>query len=137
MRGSCIRDSYFDSIICLSVIEHGFNEDLFFSQFSRILKKGGFLILSFDYWEKKINTDLPIETIHKITTEKITPILNKDVNLSKYLHKEYIKDYLEELEQFLIELSEHYDSTKDSDLLNIRDEMLGEVNKLKYLLTLD
>ena len=48
-----------------------------------------------------------------------------------------IKDFLEELEQFLIELSEHYDSTKDSDLLNIRDEMLGEVNKLKYLLTLD
>lgn len=48
-----------------------------------------------------------------------------------------IKDYLEELEQFLIELSEHYDSTKDSDLLNIRDEMLGGVNKLKYLLTLD
>ena len=48
-----------------------------------------------------------------------------------------IKDFLEELEQFLIELSEHYDSTRDSDLLNIRDEMLGEVNKLKYLLTLD
>ena len=48
-----------------------------------------------------------------------------------------IKDYLEEIEQFLIELSEHYDSTRDSDLLNIRDEMLGEVNKLKYLLTLD
>jgi hypothetical protein len=48
-----------------------------------------------------------------------------------------IKDYLEEIEQFLIEMSEEYDSTKDSDLLNIRDEMLGEVNKLKYLLTLD
>ena len=48
-----------------------------------------------------------------------------------------IKDYLQEIEQFLIELSEHYDSTRDSDLLNIRDEMLGQVNKLKYLLTLD
>lgn len=48
-----------------------------------------------------------------------------------------IKDFMDELEQFLIELSEHYDSTRDSDLLNIRDEMLGEVNKLKYLLTLD
>lgn len=48
-----------------------------------------------------------------------------------------IKDYLEEIEQFLIELSEEYDERKDSDLLNIRDEMLGSVNKLKYLLTLD
>ena len=48
-----------------------------------------------------------------------------------------IKDYLEEIEQFLIELSEEYDREKDSDLLNIRDEMLAKVNKLKYLLTLD
>ena len=48
-----------------------------------------------------------------------------------------IKDYLEEIEQFLIELSEEYDERKDSDLLNIRDEMLASVNKLKYLLTLD
>ena len=48
-----------------------------------------------------------------------------------------IKDYLEEIEQFLIELSEEYDERKDIDLLNIRDEMLASVNKLKYLLTLD
>lgn len=48
-----------------------------------------------------------------------------------------IKDYLSEIEQFLIELSEAYDATRDSDLLNIRDEMLSLVNKLKYLLTLD
>lgn len=48
-----------------------------------------------------------------------------------------IKDYMEELEHFLISLTENYDQTRDSDLLNIRDEMLGEVNKLKYLLTLD
>jgi hypothetical protein len=48
-----------------------------------------------------------------------------------------IKDYLEEIEQFLIELTENYDAARDSDLLNIRDEMLSLVNKLKYLLTLD
>jgi hypothetical protein len=33
-------------------------------------------------------------------------------------------------------LSESYDPKMDSDLLNIRDEMLAEINKLKYLLTL-
>jgi DNA-binding ferritin-like protein len=36
----------------------------------------------------------------------------------------------------LISLNDELDSVIDSDLLNIRDEMLGELNKLKYLLTL-
>jgi Family of unknown function (DUF5856) len=38
---------------------------------------------------------------------------------------------------FLMELNKDFDKTKDSDLLNIRDEILGEINKLKYLLTLN
>jgi hypothetical protein len=37
---------------------------------------------------------------------------------------------------FLISLTETFDPQEDSDLLNLRDEMLSEVNKLKYLLTL-
>lgn len=37
---------------------------------------------------------------------------------------------------FLIGLSNALDSTKDTDLLNIRDEILGSLNQLKYLLTL-
>ena len=37
---------------------------------------------------------------------------------------------------FLIGLSNQLDSAKDSDLLNIRDEILGSLNQLKYLLTL-
>ena len=38
--------------------------------------------------------------------------------------------------EYLVGLSESYDPKMDSDLLNIRDEMLGEINQLKYLLTL-
>jgi hypothetical protein len=34
-------------------------------------------------------------------------------------------------------LSEKLTQGEDTDLLNIRDEILAEVNKLKYLLTLD
>jgi hypothetical protein len=34
-------------------------------------------------------------------------------------------------------LSENLTQGEDTDLLNIRDEILAEVNKLKYLLTLD
>ena len=36
----------------------------------------------------------------------------------------------------LISFSDVLDDVQDTDLLNIRDEMLGEFNKLKYLLTL-
>ena len=38
--------------------------------------------------------------------------------------------------EFLIGLSNILDASKDSDLLNIRDEILGSLNQLKYLLTL-
>jgi hypothetical protein len=37
---------------------------------------------------------------------------------------------------FMIGLSSMLDASKDSDLLNIRDEILGSLNQLKYLLTL-
>lgn len=37
---------------------------------------------------------------------------------------------------FMIGLSNMLDTSKDSDLLNIRDEILGSLNQLKYLLTL-
>ena len=37
---------------------------------------------------------------------------------------------------YLHEMSNELDAQKDSDLLNIRDTMLGELNRLKYLLTL-
>jgi DNA-binding ferritin-like protein len=36
----------------------------------------------------------------------------------------------------LVQMSEQLDPS-DTDLLNIRDEMLGELNKLSYLLTLE
>lgn len=48
-----------------------------------------------------------------------------------------INDFMDELVDYLISLNKTYDATQDSDLLNIRDEMLGLVNKVKYLLTLE
>lgn len=47
-----------------------------------------------------------------------------------------VDEFIQRVCEFLISLTEVYDSKKDSDLLNIRDEILGEFNKLKYLLTL-
>lgn len=44
--------------------------------------------------------------------------------------------FIEQTCDFLISLTEAFNPQQDSDLLNLRDEMLGDVNKLKYLLTL-
>jgi hypothetical protein len=38
--------------------------------------------------------------------------------------------------EFLLSMSDQLDPKVDSDLLNLRDEMLLQFNKLKYLLTL-
>jgi len=38
--------------------------------------------------------------------------------------------------EFLINLTNMLDAARDTDLLNTRDEILGSLNRLKYLLTL-
>jgi hypothetical protein len=46
-------------------------------------------------------------------------------------------DFMNQIAAYLIdELPAMLDPRKDTDLLNLRDEMLGSVNKTKYLLTL-
>lgn len=50
------KDEMFAAITCLSVIEHGVNLKDYLKESYRILKPGGILITSTDYWHKKINT---------------------------------------------------------------------------------
>jgi DNA-binding ferritin-like protein len=60
---------------------------------------------------------------------------NFNISLSNYKDADYMtltNNYI----QFLIGLSNMLDKNQDSDLLNIRDEMLGSLNQLKYLLSL-
>lgn len=47
-----------------------------------------------------------------------------------------IQDFLDGITEFLVDMTDQLDSRYDTDLLNLRDEMLAEINKLKYLLTL-
>jgi hypothetical protein len=46
-------------------------------------------------------------------------------------------ELLTQVEGFLLSFNEIYDQQVDSDLLNIRDEMLASLNTLRYLLTLN
>jgi hypothetical protein len=47
-----------------------------------------------------------------------------------------VQNFMDGITEFLVGMSDHLDSRYDSDLLNIRDEMLANINQLKYRLTL-
>lgn len=54
--GTPFQASSFDAAVCLSVVEHDVNPELFFRETSRILKDGARLYLSTDYWEPSVDT---------------------------------------------------------------------------------
>jgi DNA-binding ferritin-like protein len=64
--------------------------------------------------------------VHKIKT-----IHALDISNTKSLLKK-----IEEYKQFLIGMTNLLNARTDSDLLNIRDEILGDLNQFTYLLTL-
>jgi SAM-dependent methyltransferase len=49
-------DAHFDAITCLSVIEHGVDLELYFKEMARILKRGGLLVTSTDYFAQPTDT---------------------------------------------------------------------------------
>lgn len=59
-QGDCTKTPYpsahFDIITCLSVIEHGVPSDRFLGECKRLLRPGGYLIVSTDYWSSPIDT---------------------------------------------------------------------------------
>jgi len=50
------RDGYFQTLACLSVIEHGVSDEEFAAECGRLLSLGGRLVVSFDAWEPKVDT---------------------------------------------------------------------------------
>ena len=61
--------------------------------------------------------------------------IEKKCNLVNYNNTKDFKQKVYEFRDFLIDISNHFDSSKDSDLLNVRDEILGDINQFLYLLT--
>jgi SAM-dependent methyltransferase len=56
ITGTRFADATFDAIASLSVVEHGVDLPAYFVEMSRILKPGGLLITSTDYFETAIDT---------------------------------------------------------------------------------
>lgn len=59
----------------------------------------------------------------------------KDVLSIQYTNLSDFKGRVYEYRTFLSQLNNYFDATTDSDLLNIRDEILGDLNQFLYLLT--
>lgn len=61
---------------------------------------------------------------------------NRNIEIYNLLDIDIVK-FIQKIKEFLIGLTAELSPENDTDLLNIRDEMLAEVNKLAYLLTLE
>ena len=62
-------------------------------------------------------------------------MVEKRIELIDYSRGSDFKERIYEYREFLIDMSRYFDSRKDSDLLNIRDEILGDINQFLYLMT--
>jgi hypothetical protein len=56
--------------------------------------------------------------------------------IDEFISSISIQNFMDGITEFLVSFSDQLDTRYDTDLLNIRDEMLATINKSKYLLTL-
>jgi DNA-binding ferritin-like protein len=82
------------------------------------------------------NIDKFVETLLGKSNSRIQ-MLEKKMNMYDLDTKTELRERLFEFREFLVDMNQTFDSKRDSDLLNIRDEILGDVNQFLYLLTFD
>ena len=61
---------------------------------------------------------------------------SKTMDLFNCSTPEQLKELVQEFKKELIDMNAKMDNSINSDLLNIRDEMIGQINQFLYLLTL-
>lgn len=64
-------------------------------------------------------------------------MMEKRIDLIDSNNVKDFKSRMFEYREFLIDFNMHFDSKEDSDLLNIRDEILADVNQFLYLMSFD
>lgn len=103
--------------------------------------------LKFYHWQ---TTSYARHQAYGATYDALSPLIDEfvEILMGKYgrvpalpikVYNRNEKDcltFIDETVATLLNLSNTFNSTDDTDLLNLRDEMLGLFNKLKYLLTL-
>jgi DNA-binding ferritin-like protein len=87
------------------------------------------------YANLNTNIDTFVETMLGKTGDRVNLTGVKSIPLLDYSNLSSFKHEIEKYKQFLINMK--LDTTNNSDLLNIRDEILGNLNQFTYLLTFD
>lgn len=64
-------------------------------------------------------------------------MVEKNIHLIDSVSTRDFQTRIFEYREFLTDMNIYFDSSRDSDLLNIRDEILGDINQFLYLLTFD
>ena len=64
-------------------------------------------------------------------------MVNHRIRLIDPESKSTFKARIYEFRAFLVDMNMYFDSKRDTDILNIRDEILGDINQFLYLLTFD
>jgi hypothetical protein len=90
-------------------------------------------------------TDELYGKLNDLIDQFIEVLLGKDASRIKMLEKRIdlidsknVSDFkarIYEYREFLIDMNMYFDIKRDSDLLNIRDEILGTINQFLYLMT--
>lgn len=88
------------------------------------------------YGELNTKIDTFIEVLlGKQTTHKNSLLDIHTLQLKTFKHPTSFLKWLEQFKTYLIRLNIIFSSNEHSDLLNIRDEILAELNKITYLLS--
>ena len=62
-------------------------------------------------------------------------MIEKRCELLDFNESKDFKDRIYDYREFLTDMGKYFDSKRDTDLLNIRDEILGDINHFLYLMT--
>jgi len=60
----------------------------------------------------------------------------QSLKIKTFNHNASFMKWLEQFKKYLIDIDGLFIPTKDSDILNIRDEILADLNKISYMLSL-
>lgn len=82
------------------------------------------------------NIDTFVEILLGKSKQRVN-MLETKMRMYDLENKTELREHIFEYRQFLIDMSNTFSSKRDSDLLNVRDEILGDLNQFLYLLTFD
>lgn len=69
--------------------------------------------------------------------ERRIKMLEKRIELIDPSNTRDFKTRIYDYREFLLDINMYFDDKKDTDLLNIRDEILADINQFLYLMTFD